>query len=302
MNITSTKTGRCDLPAQPLTASARALELAEDTAKVSVFIVTALLVGAVPVSAQSPSATPFQILDNSFLVEEAFNQPAGIFQNIFGMRLDEGSEWEFGFTQEWPVVSQAHQLSYSVTLTGAQGTAGVGDLLLNYRYQWWMEGPRRPAFSPRLSLVLPTGNEDDGRGAGVVGWQVNLPFSKQRNDLYVHWNAGFTWLPGVRQSFDTATPIEKNLLSPHLGASAIWRLRPLFNLMFETVAQFEERIEESGVTARSRALTLSPGFRAGWNLTDHQLIVGFAVPVTFADDTRNAAAFLYLSYELPFKR
>src|SRR5262245_46003163 len=30
-------------------------------------------------------AQPFQILDNSFLVEEAFNQEAGVFQNIFGI-------------------------------------------------------------------------------------------------------------------------------------------------------------------------------------------------------------------------
>ncbi len=57
--------------------------------------------------------SPFKIADNSFLVEEAFNQEAGVFQNIFGAaRL--GGKWGMTFTQEWPVASQTHQLSYTV--------------------------------------------------------------------------------------------------------------------------------------------------------------------------------------------
>ena len=36
--------------------------------------------------APASKSEPFAILDNSFLVEEAFNQPAGVFQNIFGFR------------------------------------------------------------------------------------------------------------------------------------------------------------------------------------------------------------------------
>ena len=33
-------------------------------------------------AAPPPAAVPFQIADNSFLVEEAYNQGRGIFQNI----------------------------------------------------------------------------------------------------------------------------------------------------------------------------------------------------------------------------
>src|SRR5688572_10673489 len=69
------------------------------------------------------SQRPFEILDNSFLVEEAFNQEAGIFQNIFGYtRITDA--WAMSFTQEWPVVSQKHQFSY--TLAG-YGGAGISD-------------------------------------------------------------------------------------------------------------------------------------------------------------------------------
>ena len=60
----------------------------------------------------TPGPEPFQILDNSFLVEEAFNQEAGIFQNIYNAILFDGGGWAMSLVQEWPVVSQAHQLSY----------------------------------------------------------------------------------------------------------------------------------------------------------------------------------------------
>ena len=169
-------------------------------AKLLVDVVVALLflfISVAPIRAQAPAVAPFPILDNSFIVEEAFNQPAGVFQNIFGVRLDEGAEWEFGFTQEWPVGSQTHQFSYTVPVSGMGGSAGIGDVLINYRYQWWLEGAGRPAFSPRISIILPSGSEDEGRSAGGVGWQVNMPFSKQQGDLYFHWNGGFTWLPNV---------------------------------------------------------------------------------------------------------
>ena len=76
----------------------------------------------------------------------------------------------------------AHQLSYTIPFAGGDGTsAHFGGVLLNYRYQVLSEGPGRPAFSPRFSLILPTGRSaDDSDRPGV---QVNLPFSKQVGDL-----------------------------------------------------------------------------------------------------------------------
>ena len=153
-----------------------------------------LLAVSSPVQAQQ---MPFGILDNSFLVEEAFNQEPGIFQNIFGVHLQEGGAWETAFTQEWPVVSQAHQFSYTVPSLGADGYAGVGDVMLNYRWQATMETAGRPAFSPRVSFILPTGNATRGLGDGGPGWQVNLPVSKQLGGVYLHWNGGFTHTPAA---------------------------------------------------------------------------------------------------------
>lgn len=251
-----------------------------------------------PAAPPSNPDRPFEIQDNSFLVEEAFNQEAGIFQNIFNFIRGEGA-WEFAFTQEWPVGSQTHQLSYTVPFVGAEGAdSGVGDALLNYRYQLWTESDGWPAFSPRVSLVLPTAGRE--RGLDTLGYQVNLPFSKQLDDFYVHWNAGFTSFPGVEfEAIDETTgePIEETLFRPHVSGSVIWRARPMVHPMLEAVFRSEDF-----PGGRTSLLTLSPGIRLGRNYGDHQLVVGGALPVTFYDGGSDAALLLYLSYELPFRR
>ena len=247
-----------------------------------------------PPSANDTSR-PFEISDNSFLVEEAFNQEPGVFQNIFNVVVAEGGEWEAGFTQEWPLFSQVHQFSYTLQYLNVNG-AGVGDLLVNYRFQALMERAGVPAFSPRISLILPSGNADEERGNGGAGWQVNLPFSKQLNDVYVHWNAGFTHLPSA-----TAADRTTSLLIPHVAASGIWRMRPMVHLMLESVVRWAEEIEEAN-TSRHTAVTVSPGLRCGWNSGDAQSVVGLAVPVGFGRGDTSVGMFGYFSYELPFLR
>jgi hypothetical protein len=81
----------------------------------------------------------------------------------------------------------------------------------------------------------------------------------------------------------------------------ILRLHPMFHAMLESVVNFEE-ITTLPTSTRERLFTLSPGARGGWNLGDQQLILGFAVPVTWGEGERDTAAFFYLSYELPFKK
>jgi hypothetical protein len=253
-----------------------------------------------PALAQPPApAEPFRITDNSFLVEEAFNQDAGIFQNIFGLiRLD--GNWVAAFTQEWPLVSQAHQLSYTVAWLDS-GHRGAGDVLLHYRYQALVEGPGRPAFSPRASLVLPTGDWRRGLGNGSAGLQVNLPFSKQTGDLYWHWNAGLTWLPRARAIDATGTTRRENLASPFVAGSAIYRAAPMVHLMLESSLSFDESIGEPSTT-RQHGFTLSPGIRAGKDIGEQQLVFGLALPTTWSSGDRTSGVFGYFSYELGFRR
>ena len=269
-----------------------------------------LLCVATPARAQAPASTPqkpepFKITDNSFLVEEAFNQEAGVFQNIFGAMRTQGG-WASTFTQEWPVVSQTHQLSYTVAFLNSDSQFGFGDTLINYRYQVSEEGAGRVAFSPRASLVLPTGSRDKGFGDGTLGIQVNLPFSKQENDWYFHWNGGLTWLPGAQGELEPDVRgrdhrERRALVSPFVAGSAIYRLEPMLNLMLESVVSFDQTAVEGG-TVRAKTVTLSPGFRGGWNIGDAQIVTGLALPVSWTDGIRETGAFVYLSYELPFKK
>src|ERR1041384_3024217 len=96
--------------------------------------------------ADSPARNVDGIMDNSFLVEEAYNQEPGVVQHIFtasyGVKQLAGPDdkaWNPTFTQEWPVFSQRHQFSYTVPYyfleSGGQSKDGLGDILLNYRYQ-----------------------------------------------------------------------------------------------------------------------------------------------------------------------
>ena len=140
------------------------------------------------------------------------------------------------------------------------------------------------------------------RGSGSTGLQVNLPFSKQTGDWYWHWNGGFTWLP--RADGLTADPADdrrEDLMSPFLAGSGIYRVRQMFNLMLESVLRFDELVE-GGTTSRETAFILSPGARGGWNLGDQQVIIGAAVPITWVGGGTETGLFVYLSYELPFKK
>ena len=261
-------------------------------------------------SAFAQAVEPFEIIDNSFLVEEAFNQEPGIFQNIVTFKRAHRDGWEAVFTQEWPLAAMTHQFSYTVPFSGG-GSRGIGDVLLNYRFQAMRETRSRPAFAPRFSVILPSGNDKQGLGNGVVGWQLNLPFSKQIADTYLHWNTGVTRFPGVampgRPAHEGTTA---NLLNWNLGGSAIWRARPMLHLMLEGLAEFDALPTSFGSSTRSRVITIAPGVRSGWNTGDAQLIVGLSVPLSFAhteplsalrlDDDRSVLA--YVSYELPFKK
>ena len=119
----------------------------------------AMLVGTAHAQTSAPAPTPspkqekdFGIEDNSFLVEEAFNQERGIFQNIFNMSRTDG-HWGATFTQEWPLGGMTNQFSYTVAFLDGGTHTGFGDTLINYRYQVWTERPGRPAFAPRVSML-----------------------------------------------------------------------------------------------------------------------------------------------------
>lgn len=271
----------------------------------SVGIAMTLLVALLPARLTAGDrAAARGIQDNSFFIEEAYNQEANVVQHIFNFvwtAAERGADhergWSFAFTQEWPVFSQAHQFSYTVPYsvidTNGESDDGPGDVKLNYRFQVVEESAAQPAFAPRVSLVAPTGDERNGFGSGEVGFEVNFPASKVVSDRWtVHGNAGMTIFPDID---------DRSLVNYNLGASAIYAVNRDLNLMIELVYISEEGIAEAGRLKRDEAVIVSPGIRHALNLdNDLQVVVGLSIPIGLTDDAPDYGVFLYLSLEHPF--
>src|SRR5262245_32518865 len=106
------------------------------------------------------------IEDNSFFVEEAYNQERGVVQHISNFVHFPSPDGQafYTFTQEWPIGGESHQLSYTLPYSWPEsGTSGIGDLALNYRYQL-LPHDAWAAVAPRISVVLPTGGRRRGTG------------------------------------------------------------------------------------------------------------------------------------------
>jgi hypothetical protein len=244
-------------------------------------LVIALLVvpaPSLPAFAQSP------IADNSFLIEEAYNQEQGVVQHIgTWLRTLRTAPWIFTFTQEWPLGSQAHQLSYSIPFQRGEGPerhSGFGDAAINYRYQL-VAADAPVVLAPRLSVLIPMGSEARGLGVGNFGAQVNVPLSaKLGSSLVSHWNAGVTAIPDVT--------------TYNLGGSVIWLASPVFNILCEVVW-----LEQ---TTGARSMIVNPGVRWAHNFASGlQIVPGVAYAIGVGPSRGEQAAFIYLSFEHRFK-
>lgn len=240
---------------------------------------------AAPLAAQ-PAPAPIQ--DNSFLVEEAYNQERGVVQHVVTFVRARSGGWELAFGQEWPLGSQRHQLSYSLPVQQVEGGgSGVADASVDYRLQVVGDGANPLAVAPRLSVLVPLGDADAGRGSGEWGVQGNLPASLVLAPaLVAHANAGVTHLLGG----DAAAEV-------NLGGSAIWLLHPRLNLMVE--AEWVRALTGGG----AESLLVAPGVRAAFDGPGGlQVVPGVAVPLGVGASRGERQLLLYLSLEHPFTR
>ena len=252
---------------------------------------------------QPPKEAPIQ--DNSFLIEEAYNQEPGVIQHIQTFtRMRPGGDWLYTFTDEWPVGGQAHQLSFTAPVQGLAdpvlGTQrGLGDLLLNYRFQALGDGTTRVAFSPRFSLLLPTGDARKGLGNGHLGYQANLPLSVVLTDhLVTHANVGYTYTPRARDTQGNRA----DLGAWNAGQSLIWLARPNLNLMLEFAYTHGQAVAGPGLTEPTRSAYLVPGIRWAWNFPSGlQIVPGIAALAGLGPSRGDNGIFLYLSFEHPLK-
>jgi hypothetical protein len=239
-----------------------------------------------------------EMMDNSFLIEEAYNQDDGVVQSIQTFQYMHSNTWQYTFTQEWPVPTIKHQLSYAIDaarIADVDPAAGWGDIMLNYRYQVLWKDP--VAFAPRISLILPIGDPWKGRGFGATGVQGNLPLSVKLSDqLVTHWNLGMTYVPGARE-LDGA---RVNLTACNYGGSLIWLARDNFNLMLEAVGTFTSKVRPGDAVEGEYTFFVNPGMRYAFNFESGlQIVPGLAMPIGLGPSGGQYGIFLYLSFEGP---
>jgi hypothetical protein len=253
---------------------------------------------------QSPRVeAPSAIEDNSFLIEEAFNQEDRVVQHISNATYVTAPtrDLTYTFTQEWPVGSQTHQFSYTVPymFLNSNTINGFGDVMINYRYQA-MTKEQWMSMAPRLSIIIPTGSEDRGTGMGAAGLQVNITASKYISEQFIaHFNFGTTLYPNAKAQASNGSEVQKTLQWFNAGGSIIWLARPEFNILFECGENFTSGIDGNGEIEHANSTFLSPGMRYAVNLDKLQIVPGIGVPVIISEGTSQAGLFFYLSFEHP---
>jgi hypothetical protein len=219
------------------------------------------------------------IQDNSFLIEEAYNQTPGVVQHITVFERDRDSGgWELGFTQEWPWLSERHQLSYSIPFEGGNGENGVGNVAVHYRYQLVGDGDADLAIAPRFSLLLPTSSNERDHGL-----EVALPISRILTPrVAAHTNIVASWTQDQDLGF-------------HLAQSAVYAFSGRVHFLLEATY---DRANEG-----DDALFVSPGVRWAYNFKSGlQVAPGVAFPIGLGPSSEEQHVLLYLSFEHPFKR
>ncbi|HEY1251253.1 MAG TPA: transporter [Thermoanaerobaculia bacterium] len=269
------------------------------------FALLALAAGpAILRGADDDAAVP-GIQDNSFLIEEAYNQDAGVVQHINMFRKDPHTgEWAANFTEEWPVGGIKHQLSYTVTYLRVNGEpggfTGFGDLALNYRYQLVGDGESKLAIAPRFTLFVPTGSPAKGLGQGGPGLQLGIPASLVLSDRFVvHANVGVTWTSPEKD----AVGDEANAVAGYAGGSVVWLARSNFNVLVEALWSRGQLVIAPHRTRADSSTFVSPGIRWAYGADSSkglQVVPGIAFPVGVGASHGRYGVLVYLSFEHPF--
>ena len=244
------------------------------------------------------------IEDNSFFIEEAYNQEERVVQHISNANytMNPNHEFVFTFTQEWPVTTETHQLSYMLSFLAMNSNLdrGIGDIIINYRYQLFTKSSWA-TVAPRLSLIFPTGDSNKRLGSGVFGLQGDVPVSKRLSGKFiVHANAGGTILPAVKGVTAAGGEVMRTLASLSLGLSGIWLAERYDNFLLESIYTFESNIDENGEVQHDRAVLLNPAYRHAIDIGGLEIVPGIGFPLTISGASTDVGIFLYLSFEHPY--
>ncbi len=241
------------------------------------------------------------IEDNSFLLEEAFNQEWGIVQFIQKYQTSENAQgYEYVFENEIPITDKTHQFSYALTFArqDEEGHGALNDAVLNYR--WQALNKEGVLVTERFGLVLPTGRVDNNAGNGVYGFEFMKSASIQLSDDFInHWNFGFSVLPHAK----TADIDKRRTLTGFTaGTSLIYLWKDNFNFMLETLLESGQSTNPDGSKSADTALTINPGFRFAVDMDwkETQIVPGISFPTELLNGPTEHGVLVYLSIEPNF--
>jgi hypothetical protein len=250
------------------------------------------------------------IEDNSMLIDEAFNQSHRSIQHIANLSFSKSAA-TYWYSQEIPLENEKHQLSFAVnyqsirkhTATGYNHTEnGFGDVTFCYRPLIFGKN-RRLLMVPKFNVIIPSGNAQKGFGSGGWGGEFGVAVTKRIIPVLItNYNIGYSFVSHAdyyadAQDGSPAVKSERDCTTKYLGVSAIWLVRPKFNLMMEYLITYGKTYSGGNWRMCNNA-TLNPGFRFALQIGKMQIVPGIGLPLNFSgNQLNNAGLLVYLSIE-----
>lgn len=248
------------------------------------------------------SASSFsKIEDNSFLLEEAYQQELGIHQLIQSYQTRYNSNnYQYKLTHEMPITNLTHQLSYEVPFARSEESehGSLGDMVVSYR--WGAVQKEKFRLADRFGLVLPTGSVNKGGGNGVLGMDFMQAATFTLSDRWMnHINLGVQYLP---QAKSAGTANRHSITVGTAGTSFVYLHSDNFNLLLEALAQTGHLVYPFGRELDRPIFTLNPGARFAIDLDykETQMVPGMSFPVQAGDGPTEYGVFFYFSVEPKF--
>lgn len=241
------------------------------------------------------------IEDNSFLMEEAFNQEWGVYQFIQKYQTSKVAKgYEYSFENEIPITDKTHQFSYEFSRGrgDADSDTAISDTTLNYR--WQPLNKDGMLLSERFGLIVPTGSVEKESGNGVYGFEFMQAATITINDRFMnHWNMGFSVLPNAETK---GIDKKRTITSFTAGSSIIYLWKDNVNFLVEGVLESGQGVNPDGSKSSETSFTINPGARFAWDLEwkDTQIVPGISFPTELLNGPTEHGVLVYLSIEPKF--
>jgi Putative MetA-pathway of phenol degradation len=236
---------------------------------------------------------------NGLLVETAYHQEAGELQHTFAMSRTNRRNWASVFTEEIPLGSGKHQLSFSLPAqlvrNDAESFRGIGDAKFEYSYFLYGNNSSKVTFAPGFGVSLPTGNYRKELGAGASGVSAKLPVSVMLGKRFA---ANSTFEMSYTRRAKNAEGEKANLVGYEFGQSFVWFAKPKLNLLVEAVWERSPEVIGDNLKKYERELYVSPGVRWAHTFKNGLMIIpSIGVPIGVGASRGTHGIFFSIGFE-----